>query len=101
MISEDPAVFLRDWGEEGVLDGQAVTVIYVAPYAVDPLGKSGPSTSRPRALLPACHVPASVFDAEDVLLELPELPGRTPSRYLVREAQPDGTGWVSLLLTAA
>lgn len=98
MISEDPAVFLRDWGEEGVLDGQAVTVIYVAPYAVDPLGNAGISTSRPRALMPACGVPASVFELEDVLLELPT---RTPSRYLVREAQPDGTGWASLLLTAA
>lgn len=98
MISDDPAVFLRDWGEEGVLDGQAVTVIYVAPYAVDPLGNSGISTSRPRVLMPACAVPASVYDADDVLLELP---ARTPSRYLVREAQPDGTGWASLLLTTA
>lgn len=98
MIDDDPDVFLADWGEEGVLDGQAVTVIYVAPYAVAPLGNSGLSSSRPRALLPICSVPASVFETDDVLLELP---AHTPSRYLVREAQPDGTGWASLLLTAA
>ena len=100
---ETPAAFLADFGEAGTLDGAAVQGIFSAPYGLAQLG-IGQSTTEPRFLLPDAMVPASASSSEtDVVLLLSagaalRYPGGTPRRYRVREVQPDGTGWTTLIL---
>lgn len=105
MIDDDPCVFLADWGEEGVLDGDAVRGIFAEPYAVAPVGDAGMSTGEPRFVLPTAAVPARVVSPASIepVLDLFEGAARrhadgVPFRYRVRAAQPDGTGWTSLIL---
>lgn len=105
MITEDPGIFLADWGEDGVLDGETVRLLFVEPYAVAPLGDAGMATAEPRALLPSSSVPAraSAPANAELVLDLSagaalRYLGGVPFRYRVREVQPDGTGWTSLIL---
>ena len=105
MIDSDPCVFLADWGEEGVLDGATVQGLFGEPYAVAPFGNAGMSTAEPRFLLPSASVPPRVLSpaGTEPVLDLSEgattrYPGGAPFRYRVREAQPDGLGWTTLIL---
>lgn len=102
MIEEDASVFLADHGEDGLLDGVAVRVIFGSPHDALPGGPAGMATSEPRALIASASVPdAAVTDIEDLVLELTEAatlrPG-FPTRYAVTEVQPDGTGLLSTLI---
>jgi hypothetical protein len=102
VITEDASVFLADHGEDGLLDGAAVRVIFGSPYAALPSDGMGMADSRPRALIASDSVPADAStDTEDVVLELTEAatlrPG-FPDRYAVVEVQPDGTGLFSTLI---
>lgn len=99
---EDLDVYLDDWGEPAVIDGQAVRVLYGAPSDVAQLGGGGVGMSidRPRVILPATSVPPRVGNAKPVLEFVDVVPGRA-QRHLVTESRPDGTGMVTLLLTAA
>lgn len=94
MFTENPQAFLADWGEECFIDDVRVQAIFSAPYVIDPVGFSGRMGAEPRVLLPAACMPPR--GAADPVVDLP---ARTPVRYLAREIQPDGTGWVSLSLT--
>lgn len=95
MFPEDDATFLADWGEDGHIDDVPVRVIYGAPYFVDNVGIVGRSGSDIRIMLPASSLPPR--GQEDPVVDLPS---RVPSRYIAREVQPDGTGWVTLILSA-
>ena len=94
MLTEDPQAFLADWGEDCFIDDVAAVGIFSAPYIVDPVGFSGRMGADPRLMLPAASMPPR-GQADPVV----DLPARTPVRDLAREIQPDGTGWVSLVLT--
>lgn len=101
MFTEDPAVYLVDWGEAVLINSVSAGLgIFSEPAVQDPLGSVGFSSSAPRVLLPAAGVPASAADvATEAVLELPQrhAAGKT-WRYLVRDQQPDGLGWASLIL---
>jgi len=104
VIQEDLDTFLADFGEDGLLAGEAVRVIFGAPYAALPSDGFGAASAEPRALIASASVPAAaITDTADAVLELPEAatlrPGM-PTQYRVREVQPDGTGAFSTLILA-
>jgi hypothetical protein len=104
VIEEDASVFLADHGEDALLDGEVVRVIFGSPHAALPGDGMGMATAEPRALIASADVPDEAStDTEDLVLELSEAatlrPG-FPSRYSVREVQLDGTGLFSTLILA-
>ena|GEM_PF-2243628 len=104
MIEEEPDTFLADFGEDGLLDGVTVRVIFGSPYAALPSDGLGMASAEPRALIASASVPAEAStETADLVLELPEAatlrPG-FPTQYRVREVQPDGTGAFSTLILA-
>lgn len=92
---EDRSVFFADWGEDAVLDGEPVRVIYGAPGTT----MLGMSADKPRALIDADTIPPrrTSPDAEPVLEFVCERPGRL-QRWRVRSTEPDGTGMATLIL---
>jgi hypothetical protein len=92
---EDRSVFFADWGEDAVLDGEPVRVLYGAPAAIG----LGMSTDKPRALIDADSIPPRTTDpdTEPVLEFVCEQPGR-PQRWRVRSIEPDGTGMATLII---
>lgn len=102
MIEEDASTFFADHGEDALLDGVAVRVIFGSPHAALPGDGLGMASSEPRALIASADVPdGASTEVEDVVLDLTEAatlrPG-FPSRYSVTEVQPDGTGLMSTLI---
>jgi hypothetical protein len=105
VITENLDAFLADFGEDALLDGEAVRVIFDAPHATLPGDGMGMATNSPTALIKSSDVPAAATDElDDVVLELTEAtthrPG-FPTRYSVIEVQPDGTGFTTLVLREA
>lgn len=93
MIGDDPQAYLADWGETVFIDDVQTTAIYSASTVVDPVGIGGQLGTDYRLMLPACDVPPR-GDGDPVV----DVPARVPVRYLAREVQPDGLGWVTLIL---
>jgi hypothetical protein len=105
VITENFAAFFADFGEDALLDGAAVRVIFDAPHAGLPREGLGLASNQPSVLIVSADVPDdAVEDLEDVVLELTEAatlrPG-FPTRYSVTEVQPDGTGLSTLILREA
>jgi hypothetical protein len=104
VITENLPSFLADFGENAVLNGVAVRVIFDAPFAELP-DNMGMADNRPSVQIRSVDVPAAAStNTADVLLVLAEGAAvRTgfPSRYLVTEVQPDGTGMSRLMLREA
>lgn len=107
LLVEDNTVFLADFGEPITIDGTpAGDAIFGEPYVADGVGSIGFSASGPRVLMPFANLPErDASDATDPVLELDDRKGYTfrngtpkPFRYLVRQVEPDGTGWCSLQL---
>lgn len=100
-MTEDPTIFLADWGQRAVIDGVEVGLgIFSEPSDVDRLAGGGARTGAPRFLLPDALIPAQTAgDATEQVLELPDrqADGKT-FRFLIRDTEPDSLGWVSLIL---
>jgi hypothetical protein len=102
VIDEDAAVFFADWGEDALLAGEAVRVMFASPHASLPGDGVGMATSMPRALIASASVPsAASSDTADVALVLSEAatlrPG-FPSSYKVTEVRPHGDPLLSTLI---
>lgn len=96
-LEDDLDVYLDDEGEQAVLDGVAVRVLYGAPGSTALLGQGvGMSFDKPRALLAAASIPPR--GASDPVLEFVEVRPSRAQRFLVRETVLDGTGMASLIL---
>jgi hypothetical protein len=102
VITENLDAFLAEFGEDALLDGEALRVIFDAPHANLPGDGMGMANNQPSALAKSSSVPAGAStELDDVVLELTEAatlrPG-FPTRYDVLEVQPDGTGFTRLVL---
>lgn len=95
-LTEDLAVFVSDFGDDALLDGQPVRGIFDAPAATQGLGSMAVAASEPQLQLPTSSVPAAVFGKV-----LQVLTGRGAGSYTVREHLSDGAGMSLLLLTEA
>lgn len=100
MLIEDPAVFTADWGVAAVLDGHPVTGVLSEPYHHAELGGPGMTSGKPTFWMSA-HLLQG--EATDKLLEVPEV--KQGERVVVKGGtfkvltpQPDGTGFVLLLM---
>lgn len=103
---EDLGVYFADEGEDGVLDGEPVRVLFGAPGAAALAAGAamGLRTDKPRALIEHARIPprAAAPDADPVL-ELPGAPLLRPWEPVVRwrviDIEVDGTGMASLILS--
>jgi hypothetical protein len=105
VITEDLTAFFADFGENAVLAGTAVRVIFDAPFAALPADGAGMAENQPSVLARSVDVPSSASTATaDALLVMSEAaalrPG-FPTYYHVTEVQPDGTGLTRLVLREA
>ncbi len=99
---EDLSVYFDDEGEDAVLDGYPVRVLYGAPGSVAHLGVGvGIAVDRPRVMIESASIPPRSGNAKLVLEFVEPRVGRQQQRYLVTEVHPDGTGMTTLVLTAA
>ncbi len=89
---EDFSNFLADFGDGGLLDGQAVRVIFDAPVLSPALAGMVALAAEPQVQLPTASVPQPVFGKSLVIAQ---------GAFIVREHIPDGTGMSLLLLTRA
>lgn len=76
-------------GDDAVLDGRPVRILYCAPWIEPPLGTLRTSLTQPMAYLPASHLSGA---AEGSVLAYGGVD------YDVVGLEPDGTGWIGLSL---
>jgi len=90
-FAEDLSIYFTDFGDDGLLAGQPVRVIYDAPFEQQ-LGGVGMAAAVPQAQIDTASVPAGV---EGQPLVIPQ------GSFVVREHIADGTGMSLLMLTKA
>jgi hypothetical protein len=95
MITEDPAVFMQDWGRPAQLGGVDVLGLFADPAVHAGLGGPGMTSSQPSYWLPTASVPADVESKQLVVPASDVHPGGT---YTVEQHLPDGTGFSLLYL---
>lgn len=94
MFNESFDVFFEasEFAVSATVDGQAMSVIFDAAYALGDAGPYGMSSVAPMVTLPTAQVPADPIGKPVVV---------NGKSYLVTVHQPDGTGVSTLTLEAA
>ena len=94
MFNESFDVFFEasEFAVSATVDGQAMSVIFDAAYALGDAGPYGMSSVAPMVTLPTAKVPADPIGKPVVV---------NGKNYLVTVHQPDGTGISTLTLEAA
>lgn len=98
LVDDMDAQLLDELGDQGMVDGRPVAGFFSAPWLQPKLGRINTGLREPEFVIRVADV-ADIAPNHLLSMDLPSQDGG--GSYTIIRLEPDGTGWVTLILRRA